>query len=432
MKKILFLFLCSFSLFVTLNAQVQVNTQLKKLITQSFGFFPKLKEVENGIILAEDKIVLTQLSNTPYVGAQASYNYLTPISKANLPINGNTQEVKFMPNHNYSTNVNANYTLADFGRLKANIERAKTDLQLAKDNIDQVKNQLANQVATIYYNVVYLQKAISIQDSVLSFLAENKKVVEAKLKDGEALKIDLLNIQANLDNEENRKIDLQNSLQKQLNLLSYTTGSSTIAGTVFDFELNTINTTAALDTSVKNNIDFKIAKDRINQALGDISIAKLQDKPTVNLNGALGFKNGYLPDLYQFKLNSVAGISLNVPIYTGGKTKQQIKLQTHLVQQQELAMVSLNAGYKKDIEQAMTDIRTNINRIDNTQSQIDQTKYAQKLAAVRFKNGVGTNLELTNASTNVQRAALNKLQYQYQLCLAKLELAKLMGYTYWQ
>ena len=87
--------------------------------------------------------------------------------------------------------------------------------------------------------------------------------------------------------------------------------------------------------------------------------------------------------------------------------------------------------YKKDIEQALTDIQSNYERINNTKGQTEQAVYAQQLAATRFKNGVGTNLELTNASTNVQRALLTTLQYEYQLCLAKVELARLMGYQYW-
>jgi len=149
------------------------------------------------------------------------------------------------------------------------------------------------------------------------------------------------------------------------------------------------------------------------------------------MNGGMGFKNGYLPEIYHFQFNGIAGISLNIPLYSGGRSKQQIKLQEHLLQQQQLALNSLNAGYKKDIDQALTDIATNKERIANTQGQIEQAAYAQQLAAIRFKNGVGTNLELTNASTNVQRASLSKLQYQYQLCLAKLELARLMGYQYW-
>jgi outer membrane protein TolC len=414
------------------NAQVQVNSELKQLINQSFGYFPKLKEAANLVVAAEDRIELNRLGANPFVGASAGYSYLAPVSKATLPINGGNQEVKFFPNHNYNATVNANYILVDFGRLKANIEKAKTDLQLAKDNMELVKTQLANQVATIYYNLVYLQKAISIQDSVLHFLEENKKVVQSKIKDGEALKIDLLNIQASIDNEENRQADLRNGLQKQINLLNYTTGANATNGNQFDFTLQVGNAAAALDASVGNNLDFKLAKDRINQAAGDIAISKLQDKPSINLNGGVGFKNGYLPDIYNFQFNGVAGVSLSVPLYTGGRTKQQIKVQERMVQQQELALASLNAGYKKDIAQALTDIQTNLERIANTQSQIDQAKYAQQLAAIRFKNGVGTNLELTNTSTNVQRAELSRLQYQYQLCLSRLELARLMGYDYWK
>ncbi len=429
MKKIFLTALSIALIGFQMQAQVQVNNDLKKLINHSFGYFPKLKEAENAVITAEDKIALTQTSANPTVGASAGYLYLAPVSKVAFP--GSTEIFKFVPNHNYTASVNANYVLADFGRLKANVERAKTDLQFAKDNIDLIRSQLANQVATIYYNMVYLQKAISIQDSVLNFLNENKKVVQSKLNDGEALKIDLLNIQANIDNEENRKVDLKNNLQKQINLLNYTTGTNAPAGNSFDFGIATVNSQTALDSSVNNNLDFKIAKDKIAQANGDITITKLIDKPSILMNGGLGFKNGYIPDIYNFQFNGLAGITLNIPLYSGGRTKQQLKLQEHLVQQQQLALESLNAGYKKDIAQAMTDIQTNIERIGNTQAQIDQAKYAQQLAAIRFKNGVGTNLELTNASTNVQRAEFSKLQYQYQLCISKLELARLMGYQYW-
>ncbi len=429
MKKI-FLSSVSIALFaLQIQAQVQVNNDLKNLINHSFGYFPKLKEAENTIITAEDKIALIETSKNPNVSAEGSYLYLAPVPTIALP--GSPQLFKFAPNHNFNTSVNAHYILADFGRLKANVDRAKTDLQFAKDNIQLLKTQLAYQVATIYYNMVYLQKAISIQDSVLNFLNENKKVVQSKLKDGEALKIDLLNIQANIDNEENRKVDLKNSLQKQINLLNYTTGTNAVAGNNFDFNLLNVSNQVALDSSVNNNLDFKIAKDKIDQANGDIAISKLNDKPNISMNGGLGFKNGFIPDIYKFQFNGLAGVTLNVPIYSGGKTKQQVKLQEHLVQQQQLAYESLNANYKKDIAQAMTDIQTNIERIGNTQAQIDQAKYAQDLAAIRFKNGVGTNLELTNSSTNVQRAEFSKLQFQYQLCASKLELAKLMGYQYW-
>ena len=102
-----------------------------------------------------------------------------------------------------------------------------------------------------------------------------------------------------------------------------------------------------------------------------------------------------------------------------------------MVRQNELAVASLSSEYQKNIEQALTDVKTNMERISNTEGQIEEARAAEVLAASRYKNGVGTNLEITNASTNVQRALLTRLQYQYQLCLAKVQLAELMGYKYW-
>lgn len=412
---------------LSLMAQVNVNTELKSLITQSFGYFPKIKEVENTIVTAQDRITLTQLNKLPEVTGDASYNYVRP--KIVVPLGG--ADFQFAPVHNINTAVNASYLLFDFGRIKATVERAKDDLQYARHSVDNVKSQLAYQVANIYYNIVYLQKAISIQDSVLSFLNDNKQIVESKLKNGDALKIDLLNIQANIDNEGNRKVDLLNSLQKQFNLLEYTTGIKQSNGQLFDFDITYADATAALGTAQSSNVDFLLARDKIKQSQSDLNIVKLGDKPTIDLHAATGVKNGYVPNVNEMKFNYAAGVGVSVPIYNAGKTKQQIKLQQNIVKQNELAVESLSSTYKKDIDQAITDIKSNYERINNTQGQIEEAKYAQELAATRFKNGVGTNLELTNASTNVQRAALTKLQYEYQLCIAKVELARLMGYQYW-
>ena len=410
-----------------LQAQVTVNNELKSLIGQSFGYFPKVKEVQNTVTTAQEKISLTQLNKFPDITADASYAYVRP--KIELPLNGDL--FQFAPVNNFSGALNATYALFDFGRLQANIERSKDDLQLAKHNVDYIKSQLAYQVANVYYNIVYLQKAMSIQDSVLSFLNENKKIVESQLQNGTALRIDLLNIQASIDNEENRKIDLKNSLQKQLNLLEYTTGIKQSNGSNFDFDINLTDANSALGLAQTNNLDFILAKDKIKQSQSDLAITKVADKPMIGLKAAAGVKNGYVPYVNDARFNYLAGVSFTMPIYNGGKNKQQQKLQQNIIKQNEMAVESLSSTYKKDIDQALTDIATNLERIKNTRGQIDQAKAAQILATNRLKGGTGTNLEITNASTNVQRAALTKLQYEYQLCLAKVELTRLMGYQYW-
>lgn len=415
----------------SITAQVKTNGELKELINRSFSYFPKIKEADNAILTATERVALTKLNNSVTVNATGSYTFIDPVPSVVFPVGGAAQKINFQPQNNVNTSVTGNYTIVDFGRLKAAVERAKDDIQFAEHNASAARSALAAQVATIYYNIVFLQKAITIQDSVLAFLAENKKIVDAKIKDGEALKLDMLNIQANIDNEENKKIDLTNSLAKQINLLSYTTGTTNTNGKYFDFNLDDYTVDAAASNAEANNTDFLLAKDKIKQANNDMAITRLQDKPFLNVTAGAGFRNGIQPEINQFKFNYLAGVGLTVPIYTGGKVKQQLKWQQQIVKQQEIAYNSLQNNYRKDVSLAINDIQSTKERIKNTASQITQAKYARDLAAIRFKNDISTNLELINASTNVQRAELSRLQYEYQLCLSKIELARLTGEQYW-
>src|SRR6266487_5479940 len=180
-----------------------------------------------------------------------------------------------------------------------------------------------------------------------------------------------------------------------------------------------------------HNMEYVLARDKVQQAQNDLALTKITTRPTVSIGGSAGFKNGYVPNVNELRFNYAAGVSLKVPIYDGGKTRRQTKLQETIVKQNELSLQTLDNTYRKDIQQALTDLNSNMERIKNTEGQIEEAKAAEELASSRYLNGVGTNLEITNASTNRQRAEFTRLQYEYQLCLAKVELARILGYQYW-
>ena len=413
----------------TLFSQVTVKQDVKDLIRKSFTFFPVIKEKEQTLVTAKEKMQLTELNKYPDITADAGYTFVQP--KIELPING--EKFQFAPVHNLTGSINATYALFDFGRLKAAVERSKKDIQLAQHQVEFSKCQLAYQVATIYYNILYLQKAIAIEDSLLVYLQENKQLIQTQLSNGTALKIDALSIQAAIDNENNRRIDLANTLQKQVNLMEYTTGTPakpTSAG--FDFQVSTENLLQTLALAQQQNPEFSIAKDKVQQSNADLAIAQLADKPMIGVRAGAGIRNGYVPYVNDLRFNYLAGLSFTVPIYNGGKAKQQQKLQQQQIVQQELAIETLNNQYKKDLMQALADVNSAKERIKNTEGQIQQTKAAEKLAYQQMKNGVGTHLEITQAGNRVQQASFTRLQYEYQLCLAQLELARLMGIKYWE
>lgn len=419
MKKIIFGFALLFS--VHSYAQNKVNDELNTLINNAFHYFSKSKEVENNLITAEEKLKLTEMNRNPELEVSAAYNYIMP--KISFPING--KEIQFAPVNNISSSVGSSYTLFDFGRFKASVSKAKSELQYSKDNVEYAKHQLANQVAIVYYNIVYYNKAISIQDSIINYFKENKKFVSNKVKNGELLELDIYNLQSSIDFEENKKVDLMTALQKQKTLLEYLTGNKEMIGNEFDFD-------ATSETNSSNNPELTLAKDKTTIAKQELASMKLNNKPSVGIRAGAGFRNGFVPEVEELRFNYLAGLFLNIPISNFGKTKQQIKVQETYLKQSELAQESLISSNKKDIAQATIDINANTERLKNCKSQIEACNKALQITNSRYKNGVATYLDVANAVANLQKASLFQLQYEYQLCLAKIELSRLIGTQYWK
>ena len=412
----------------------QVNVELTSLINRSFTYYPQFKELNQAAETSNDRIKLAESKQLPVISVSGIYSYMYPISEIDIPSGNKINIFKIAPANSIRTGLNAGYVLYDFGRIKATVDRARQDLQYAKDNIEFNKSQMAYLVSVIYYQIIYLRKSIAIQDSVINFLEANRNDTKIKLSHGDALIYDVLSIQSQIDLEHNRKIDLENSLDKQYNLLEYTTGKQQIdQNLTFDFLLisDSLDDQTSLRYAQSSNWEFKLLNDKIQQSKADLKISRTLGKPSVSLNAGTGYANGYLPNLNTLTYNYVAGASLDIPIYMGGSSHKQVKVSQSELRLAELGYQTLTSSYLKDIRQALTDQKSNTQSLMNAKEQVAAVKEAQRLSQSRYKNGIGTNLELTNASTNVQRAELNILQYEIQLCLANLQLSKLTGIVYW-
>jgi outer membrane protein TolC len=404
-------------------AQSLINGELKNLLNQSLQYFPKVKEVQQSVQLAEDKLTLTELNKYPDITMDASYAYVQP----KIEVAFGEKTFQFAPVHNVSGALNGTYTLFDFGRLASNIQKAKLELQTSKHVAEQLKHSLFFQVSQLYYQIIYAKKAIEIQNQVLLLLTENKTIIETQLKNGNAIQLDLLTIQSKIDNELNRKIDLETNLKKLLNLLNYATGVATISESQLSISLKNYTTDEAMQMALIHNPSIAIAKDKVNVTKADVAITKLNERPYVGMKASVGSRNGYLPQINDPRFNYNAGIGFSVPLFNGGKIKQQIKIQERSLALSETNVVAQIHDFEKDIQAALIDIQSNQARIKNAATQIEQAALAQKLSVSKLKNGTATPIEITSTNADYQRALLNQLQYQYQLCNAQLELIKLMG-----
>jgi len=423
MKKIVLCMVVLVSTYTSSKAQSLINGELKNLLNQSLQYFPKVKEVQQSVQLAEDKLTLTELNKYPDITMDASYAYVQP----KIEVAFGEKTFQFAPVHNVSGALNGTYTLFDFGRLASNIQKAKLELQTSKHVAEQLKHSLFFQISQLYYQIIYAKKAIEIQNQVLQLFTENKTIIETQLKNGNAIQLDLLTIQSKIDNELNRKIDLETNLKKLLNLLNYATGVATISETQLSISLKNYTSDEAMQMALIHNPSIAIAKDKVNVTKADVAITKLNERPYVGMKASVGSRNGYLPQINDPRFNYNAGIGFSVPLFNGGKIKQQIKIQERSLALSETNVVAQIHDFEKDIQAALIDIQSNQARIKNAGTQIEQAALAQKLSVSKLKNGTATPIEITSTNADYQRALLNQLQYQYQLCNAQLELIKLMG-----
>ncbi|WP_162946461.1 TolC family protein [Chitinophaga barathri] len=424
MKKI-FLIILTIST-VKASAQ-QAPEDLRSMVKHSFDHFSEIKAMETQQRIAADRTVMAKANRLPEVNGVASYTHLYPVPKIALP--GSDFAFQPVPAENVNAGVEARQLLLDFGKSGSQIKQSRAQASLLGTQTAEAREKLAYQVADVYLAIAFLQDNINVQDANIKLLEETEKMVENKLKHGDAIDLDLLNTRVKLETYRNRKVDFQNSLQKQLANLEYLTGEplkDTIRSN-FSWPVPSLQ-----DVSFEGNSAVKTAVEKERVAEVGVELAKSQYKPSLFAEAGTGYKNGFLPDVTTPKFNYNAGVSLSVPIFHGKKLRTQEHIAATEVEVAKWNTQGIKDNIKKEAAQQQSDIAASRERLQTAETLLQQANRALMLAQSRYKNGVITYLDLQNAQTSLLEAEISKIQYQYQLSVSSLALLQLNGNEFWK
>ncbi|QMW03356.1 TolC family protein [Spirosoma foliorum] len=420
------------------NQPVQLPDDLRALVQQANANYPVLKQQQQQIQANELRVDIARTAMKPNVSGNASYQYLNPVAKATLPIDGVDRTLQFQPNHNVNAYVGIGQTIYDWGRTNAATRQATDNVQVLRRGLEITQQSLAYQVAAAYYGVGFLQRSLVVQDSVIRTASANVRLLATRLQNGDALQYDVLTQQVRVKVAQNRKIEIQNQLERQLAALTYLTGNPNpdISRAVEQFTLEAMSGRTPTQifalandsqTTLAGNKDVQLAQDRVRQAETDVLVNNLAGRPSLSFSGSAGFRNGYLPEINTPKFNIAAGVTLAVPIYSGKRYQLQNQAAQLNLNASQYAVENANAQVRQSIAQLNADIRSNQTRLANLETQVEQSQKALQIANARLRNGVITNVELQSAETGVEEAELGRLNFQYQLMLNQLELKRLLG-----
>ena len=431
MKLLILIFTLVFFTKLLSAQEIKVPADLKKFVEQSFQTYPKVSEMSDLVSLNEVKVELGKAGYMPTAMGDLSYRrqYPTPY----IPFsdgNGQTNNVNILPANNYNASVSLAQPLLDL-RVNPQINKAKSDLVISKDNLESFKSNLAYQVAQIYYSIIFLNKSLYVQQEQINLLQSTLKQISVKVKNGDALSYDLVSTEVKYTNAGNFYTDLKAQLGKQYNMLAMLTGiqgTDYLNDTSFNSLVFNMVTDSVSSLAFRNNPDIIIAGDKIKSASWDIISADRSRLPVLNIQAGLGYKNGYMPSIEELNFNYFAGLGITIPILPSSRPVYQRKMAVINHHASELALETQKAVLNKDILNSLDDIHKNQKKLASADTLISQAQLARKLATERYKFGVITNLELLTAVSNFKDAQLSQLQFEYNLLLSRMDLCHQFGH----
>lgn len=425
------------------SAQEKTNETLNQLVRSAIEYAPKIKEQQQLITIGDYKTKIQESALKPQIQSEIGVTRIDPVAKAQFAFGPSPTSLQFQPNMNYNANIGGNYVIYDWGKQFVNIEKSKLETELAKTGVDGLKNIYAYQVANLYYGIIFSQRAIEVQKEQLKLIDDNGKIISNRLKQGDALDYDQVSVQVRYKNAETRLTDLQSQLERQYIYLSALTGKET-RGMIperadFNLGIAELSTEGALTQAQASNFDLKVLKDRDLIAERDVKIAQMNALPSLAANAQVGIRNGYLPRINgetpaitdDFKLNTILGVKLTIPVYTGHRGAYQTEMAKVNREMLKYSVDATNQALKRDLEAAQNDYNSAKSKLVLSEKNVYQAQYALKLADARYKNGVLTNVEIEAAQVALKDAQFAQLQYQYQMALAKLEMNRLAGVKFW-
>ncbi|WP_139924776.1 TolC family protein [Hymenobacter sp. DG01] len=138
--------------------------------------------------------------------------------------------------------------------------------------------------------------------------------------------------------------------------------------------------------------------------------------------------NGF-PNQNWFGFGNV-GLSLQIPVFDGFRRKYQV--QQARIQQQtiERSFETLRQSIDLQDAQSRTTLINALDVLDNQRANLDLADEVARVSRIKFKEGVGSNIEVVTAETSLREAQTNYYAALYDVLVAKVDRDKATGELY--
>ena len=332
--------------------------------------------------------------------------------------------------NNYFTNsASASIPLYNFS-LRSGIEAAGYAVNSADVSLENTKQAVRYTATADYYNILNYKNLIKVQEDSVRAYQEHLDNVNAQYRVGTVAKSDVLASQVNLANAQQALTTAQNNYDIAVATLNNVLGLPTDTVLEINDELKhpayNLKLEDCTNYALNNRADGAAAYYAVKQAEAGINTAKAGWYPTVTASAskAIEGKDAFRTD---HSNTWVFGATANWNVFDNGVTTAKVHgAEASLVSAQE-ALKAQDETIQLDVRTALLNLQAAEKNIGTTETAVTQAEEDLKIANVRYAAGVGTNLDVMDATEKMTEARTNYNTALYNYNVSKAALDKAMG-----
>jgi outer membrane protein, multidrug efflux system len=331
-----------------------------------------------------------------------------------------------------SATFGASYEIDLWGGNAASLRAAEFALRASRFDAETVRVTLIAGVANGYFQLLSLRGRLAIARENLATAERVFKVVDARVRNGAASKLDLARQQAAVLTQRASIPPLELQERQTLYALAILTGRAPLG---FAPAGNSVTALAVPGIApglpaelLLRRPDLASAEAQLASANANITAARAALLPGISLTGSLGLASNVLLNFLSGPTVALSlGASLLQPIFDGGRLRGQLDVASS--RERELVET-----YRKAVLAALADVEAALAAGGRTAEQellqaqvVEQARTALRLAEIRYREGADDLLTVLDAQRTLFQAEDQLAQVRLARLQASVNLHKALG-----
>jgi outer membrane protein TolC len=363
------------------------------------------------------------------------------------------EDLPFGRVNTWRATLSVSQTLFSGGRLGAQAALAEAGRDSAALALTTAQAQLLFDVTRAYYDAALSDRLVAIAEATVEQASATLQTAQAGFNAGTQPEFEVLRARVSRDTQHpvvirqrvNREVALLR-LKQMLNLPPQT--ELRLADALADEALppppgfaerialveSRIDTSDPIKTTLYGDIPFtqrtveQEAEVGIRLREAALRAAEAERRPSITLNsnyGRVSYPSGPFWGFSSLPTNWTVGVMLQMPLLTGGRLQSDTEIAEANLEEARLRLRQVNELAEVDTRAAWAELLAARAAWEATAGTVEVAARAYEIADVRYRAGVSTQVELSDARLLLQQAEANRVQAARDLQIARARVALL-------